>query len=210
MFTGIVEEMGVVRAIGPAPARAGIDLSVASAIARAGAGIGDSITVGGVCLTVTALDDKGFIVGLAPETLRRTALGDLQVGDGVNLERSLPVDGRFGGHFVQGHVDGVATVVGAHEEHDALWTTFEAPPELARYIVYKGYIALNGVSLTVAAVEGNRFSIQLIDHTRRHVDLGTAREGTRVNVEVDVLGKYVEKLLGGATGATALVAGRAS
>ena len=210
MFTGIVEEMGVVRAIGPAPARAGIDLSVASAIARAGAGIGDSITVGGVCLTVTALDDKGFIVGLAPETLRRTALGDLQVGDRVNLERSLPVDGRFGGHFVQGHVDGVATVVGVREEQDALWTTFEAPPELARYIVYKGYIALNGVSLTVAAVEGNRFSIQLIDHTRRHVDLGTAREGTRVNVEVDVLGKYVEKLLGGATGATALVAGRAS
>ena len=210
MFTGIVEEMGVVRAIGPAPARAGLDLSVASAIARASAGIGDSITVGGVCLTVTALDDKGFIVGLAPETLRRTALGDLQVGDRVNLERSLPVDGRFGGHFVQGHVDGVATVVGVREEQDALWTTFEAPPELARYIVYKGYIALNGVSLTVAAVEGNRFSIQLIGHTRRHVDLGTAREGTRVNVEVDVLGKYVEKLLGGATGATALVAGRAS
>ncbi|MCA1597867.1 MAG: riboflavin synthase [Chloroflexi bacterium] len=209
MFTGIVEEMGVVRAIGPAPARVGIDLSVASAIARAGAGIGDSITVGGVCLTVTALDDKGFIVGLAPETLRRTALGDLQVGDRVNLERSLPVDGRFGGHFVQGHVDGVATVVGVREEQDALWTTFEAPPELARYIVYKGYIALNGVSLTVAAVEGNRFSIQLIDHTRRHVDLGTARVGTRVNVEVDVLGKYVEKLLGGARDAS-LVAGRAS
>ncbi len=210
MFTGIVEEIGVVRASGPAPAREGIDVSVASAIARDGAGIGDSIAVGGVCLTVTGVNDDGFIVGLAPETLRRTALGDLQAGDRVNLERSLPVDGRFGGHIVQGHVDGVATVAAVREERDALWMTFEAPPELARYIVYKGYIAVNGVSLTVAAVEGNRFSIQLIDHTRRHVDLGTAREGTRVNVEVDVLGKYVEKLLGGAMGDTSLVTGSAS
>lgn len=210
MFTGIVEEMGAVRAIGPSPTRDGIDVSVASVIARDGAGIGDSIAVGGVCLTVIALDDEGFIMGLSPETLRRTALGDLQAGDGVNLERSLPVDGRFGGHIVQGHVDGVATVAGVREEQDALWMTVAAPPELARYIVHKGYVALNGVSLTVAAVAGDTFSIQLIDHTRRHVDLGAARVGTRVNVEVDVLGKYVEKLLGGVAADASLAAGRAS
>ncbi len=207
MFTGIVEEMGAVRAIGPSPARDGIDLSVASAIARGGARIGDSIAVGGVCLTVIALDDAGFTVGLSPETMRRTALGDLHVGDGVNLERSLPVDGRLGGHFVQGHVDGVATVVGVREEQDALWMTVADPPELARYIVHKGYVALNGVSLTVAGVAGDTFSIQIIDHTRRHVDLGGARVGTRVNVEVDILGKYVEKLLGRSAGDAPLVAG---
>jgi len=208
MFTGIVEEMGTVRSMGPAAERDGIDLSIGSDLARQDAAIGDSIAVSGVCLTVTRLDDAGFTVGLAPETLRRTALGDLRAGVGVNLERSLRVDGRFGGHFVQGHVDGVVTVRAVREEHDALWMTFVAAPELARYVVYKGYIALNGVSLTVAAVEGDTFSVQLIDHTRRHVDLGATREGTRVNVEVDVLGKYVERLLGSLGGAS-LVAGRA-
>ncbi len=210
MFTGIVEEMGVVRAIGPVAERDGIDLAIGSTVTRMDAGIGDSIAVSGVCLTVTGLDDDGFIVGLAPETLRRTALGNLRAGDRVNLERSLPVDGRFGGHVVQGHVDGVATVVDVREERDALWMTLGAPPDLARYIVHKGYVALNGVSLTVAAVAGDTFSIQIIDHTRRHVDLGAARAGTRVNVEVDVLGKYVEKLLNDSAGDASLVAGRAS
>ncbi len=209
MFTGIVEEMGRVRSIGPAEGREGIDLSVASTVARAGAAIGDSIAVSGVCLTVTALDGEGFVVGLAPETLRRTALGDLREGDPLNLERSLRVDGRFGGHVVQGHVDGVATVVGVREEQDALWMTFAGGPDLTRYIVYKGYVALNGVSLTVAAVDDATFSVQLIDHTRRYVDLGAAREGARINVEVDVLGKYVEKLLGSTNDARA-VAGRPS
>jgi len=162
-----------------------------------------------VCLTVTALDDEGFVVGLSPETLRRTALGDLRAGDPVNLERSLPVDGRYGGHIVQGHVDGVATVATVTEERDALWMAFAAPAEILRYVVYKGYIAVNGVSLTVAAVDSDTFAVQLIDHTRRHVDLGAVRPGTRVNVEVDVLGKYVEKLLGAAPAAV-LTVGRAS
>ena len=200
MFTGIVEEMGSVRSIGPAVGREGIDLSIACTRAREEATIGDSIAVSGVCLTVTALDDAGFVVGLAPETLRRTALGDLHAGDRVNLERSLRVDGRFGGHIVQGHVDGVATVVAVREEHDALWMTFAVAPDLARYIVGKGYVALNGISLTVAEIGDDTFSIQMIDHTRRYVDLGAAHVGTRANVEVDVLGKYIERLLGAANG----------
>ena len=212
MFTGIVEEMGAVRYLGPAQERDGVDLVIRSAIARVGAYCirpGDSIAVSGVCLTVTALDDAGFTVGLSPETLRRTALGDLHEGDPVNLERSLPVNGRFGGHIVQGHVDGVATVARVTEEGDALWMTFAAPAAILRYIVYKGYVAINGVSLTVAALEEEScFSVQLIDHTRRHVDLGAMGPSTRVNVEVDVLGKYVEKLLGAAP--AALVTGRAS
>jgi riboflavin synthase len=206
MFTGIVEEMGAVRYLGPAQERDGIDLVIRSALARQNAVIGDSIAVNGVCLTVTALDDAGFTVGLAPETLRRTALGDLHEGDPVNLERSLPIHGRLGGHIVQGHVDGVATVAQVTEQGDALWMTFAAPAAILRYIVYKGYVAVNGVSLTVAALDASSFSVQLIDHTRRHVDLGAMRPGTRVNVEVDVLGKYVEKLLG----AAAPLAGRAS
>jgi len=206
MFTGIVEEMGAVRYLGPAGERDGIDLVIRSAVARQNAMLGDSIAVNGVCLTVTALDDAGFTVGLSPETLRRTALGDLHEGDPVNLERSLPIHGRLGGHIVQGHVDGVATVAQVTEEGDALWMTFTAPAAILRYIVYKGYVAVNGISLTVAALDASSFSVQLIDHTRRHVDLGTMRPGTRVNVEVDVLGKYVEKLLG----AAAPLTGRAS
>ena len=208
MFTGIVEEMGAVRYLGPAQERDGIDLVIRSAVARQNAMIGDSIAVNGVCLTVTALDDAGFTVGLSPETLRRTALGDLHEGAPVNLERSLPIHGRLGGHIVQGHVDGVATVAQVTEEGDALWMTFTAPAAILRYIVYKGYVAVNGVSLTVAALDASSFSVQLIDHTRRHVDLGAMRPGTRVNVEVDVLGKYVEKLLGAAPAAP--LTGRAS
>ena len=201
MFTGIVEEMGAVHYLGPARERDGIDLVIRSALARQNAMIGDSIAVNGVCLTVTALDDAGFTVGLSPETLRRTALGELDERDPVNLERSLPIHGRLGGHIVQGHVDGVATVAQVTEEGDALWMTFAAPAAILRYIVYKGYVAVNGVSLTVAALDASSFSVQLIDHTRRHVDLGAMRPGTRVNVEVDVLGKYVEKLLGAAPAA---------
>ena len=208
MFTGIVEEMGAVRYLGPAGERDGIDLVIRSAVARQNAVIGDSIAVNGVCLTVTAPDDAGFTVGLSPETLRRTALGDLHEGDPVNLERSLPIPGRLGGHIVQGHVDGVATVAQVTEEGDALWMTFAAPVAILRYIVYKGYVAVNGVSLTVTAVDASSFSVQLIDHTRRHVDLGAMCPSTRVNVEVDVLGKYVEKLLGAAP--TAPLTGRAS
>ena len=208
MFTGIVEEMGAVRYLGPAQERDGIDLVICSAVARQNAVIGNSIAINGVCLTVTALDDAGFTVGLSPETLRRTALGALHEGDPVNLERSLPIHGRLGGHIVQGHVDGVATVAQVTEEGDALWMTFAAPAAILRYVVYKGYVAVDGVSLTVAALDASSFSVQLIDHTRRHVDLGAMRPGTRVNVEVDVLGKYVEKLLGAAPAAP--VAGRAS
>lgn len=198
MFSGIIEDVGTVRYAGPRRDTAdGAELSIETDIMRDGTKIGDSIAVGGVCLTVTSLDDGGFGAGLSPETLRRTVLGNLATGAPVNLERSLPATGRFHGHVVQGHVDGIATVAGINAEGDALWMTFAAPGEMTRYAVFKGYVAVNGVSLTVAAIEPGGFSIQLVDYTRDHVDLGQARVGDRVNVEVDVLAKYVEKLLPG-------------
>lgn len=196
MFSGIVEDVGTVRHLAARLEGAeGIELSIRTGLTRGMSQIGDSIAVAGTCLTVTALDDEGFVVGLSPETLRRTALGRLDTGDPVNLERSLPASGRFHGHVVQGHVDGVATIADIQSESDALWITFAVPEDILRYIVLKGYVAVNGVSLTVAAVGPDGFSVQLVDYTRSHVDLGTAPVGTSVNIEVDVLAKYVEKLL---------------
>ncbi len=196
MFSGIVEDVGTVRYVGPhRDGTEGIELCIETDITRDGTEIGDSIAVGGVCLTVTSFDDEGFTVGLSPETLRRTVLGRLEGGAPINLERSLPVGGRFHGHVVQGHVDGVATITGIRPEGDALWMTFTALDDILRYVVFKGYIAINGVSLTVAALEPSGFAVQLVDYTRGHVDLGDAWVGMSVNVEVDVMAKYVEQLL---------------
>lgn len=196
MFSGIVEEVGIVRYVGPRrDGIEGVELSVRTELTRSDTELGNSIAVNGVCLTVTALDGEGFLVGLSPETLRRTALGALRPGDPANLERSLPTGGRFHGHVVQGHVDGVATVASVRPEGDALWMTFAAPAKILRYIVFKGYVAVNGVSLTVASVEPDGFSVQLVDYTRSHVDLGAAQPGMAVNIEVDIMAKYVEKLL---------------
>lgn len=196
MFSGIVEDVGTLRYTGlRRDAAQGSELSIETDITRDGTTIGDSVAVGGVCLTVTSVDDEGFGVGLSPETLRRTVLGGLDVGAPVNLERSLPAAGRFHGHVVQGHVDGTAMIAAVRPEGDALWMTFTAPEDILRYVVFKGYVAINGVSLTVAAVEPDRFSIQLVDYTRGHVDPGEALVGTPVKVEVDVMAKYVEKLL---------------
>lgn len=196
MFSGIVEDVGAVLYVGPRRDGAeGAELSIGTNLTQQGTKLGDSIAVGGVCLTVTSMDEVGFGAGLSPETLRRTVLGKLNMGAPVNLERSLSAAGRFHGHMVQGHVDGMAVISGVSTEDDALWMTFAAPAELLRYIVFKGYVAINGVSLTVAALEPGGFSIQLVDYTRSHVDLGQARVGDPVNVEVDVLAKYVEKLV---------------
>jgi riboflavin synthase len=197
VFTGLVEEVGVVRALGRQAGSA--VLSVGCAVVLEGAAVGDSIAVDGCCLTVTTLDAEGFTADLMGETLARTALGDLAPGSPVNLERALLVSGgagaRLGGHLVQGHVDGVAEVV-AIEPHEA-WTTvtYALPDELARYVVEKGSITVAGTSLTVAAVAEGTFAVGLIPHTMAVTTHGGRAVGDRVNLEVDVIAKYVERML---------------
>jgi len=195
MFTGIVEEMGTVRSldtIGDA-----VVLSVSCTVAREGLSLGDSVSVNGTCLTVTRLDSQGFEVGLAVETLRRTTLADVQPGSHVNLERAVRVGDRMGGHYVQGHVDGTTRIVALEPEGDSVMVWFELSADLAPYIVEKGFVALDGTSLTVARRENNRFAVATIAYTREHVVLGEKQVGAAVNVEVDIIAKYVESILAG-------------
>jgi len=195
MFTGLVEEMGTVRALETTDT--GTRLSIGAVITRPGLALGDSVAVDGACLTVTDLDPDGFWVGLAPETLQRTNLGERQVGDRLNLERSLQLGGRLGGHYVQGHVDGVCEVVEKRVDGDSLRMTFLGPSELMRYVVVKGYICLDGVSLTVTERSGQRFGVALVAYTQSMITMPLKPIGATVNVEVDVIAKYVESLLEG-------------
>ena len=194
MFTGIVEEVGRVE-----EARFGQEhpqLQIGCRTVLGGARPGDSIAVEGVCLTVERLTDAGFVAGLMPETLRRTALGALTPGRPVNLERSLAADGRIGGHFVQGHVDGTGTVIERRPEGAAVLVAIAVLPALARYIVEKGYIAVDGASLTVVAARRDHFTVSLVRHTQEHSTLAGKAVGDAVNLEVDILGKYVERFTG--------------
>ncbi|HEX5084100.1 MAG TPA: riboflavin synthase, partial [Blastocatellia bacterium] len=194
MFTGIVEEVGVIESL--SEVAGGWSLTVKARTVLEGVGLGDSIAVNGACLTVTDFTGDRFTVGLSPETLRRTNLGALRPGDGVNLERSLMMSGRVGGHFVQGHVDGTGEVRAFRPEGDSLWVTIGAAPELLRYIVRKGYIAVDGVSLTVVDVFPDAFTFMLVDYTQQRITLPGKPVDSRVNLEVDILGKYVEKFIG--------------
>ena len=189
MFTGIVEEIGIVR-----QARLGT-LVVEGAMALADLKLGDSIAVDGVCLTVVERTERTFTANVQPETLRRSTLDSLKPGGRVNLERALPVDGRFGGHIVQGHVDGTGRIAELRPDGDGLIARFEAPRALMHYVVRKGFIAVNGISLTVVDAEDAWFSVALIKYTREHVALLDGGVGAAVNLEVDVLAKYVERLL---------------
>lgn len=194
MFTGIVEELGLVIAL---DARAGATgLRIECQTALEGTTIGDSIAVNGVCLTVTALDDTSFRTEAVPETLRRTNLGFLKVGSRVNLERSVSGGRPMGGHYVQGHIDGTGRVVGMEPDGEAINYFFETSPALLHYIVPKGYIAVDGTSLTVVEVTDKGFSLTLIPHTQQAVVMGQEQVGYIVNLEVDILGKYAEKILG--------------
>lgn len=190
MFTGIVEEMGQVRALERDDRRA--RLTVACTEVLEDASIGASIAVDGCCLTVAELGDGTFEADLMVETLRTTALGDLREGARVNLERPLAADGRFGGHVVQGHVDGVGTVVGRDAEPGTVFLTVEAP-SVAGELVPKGSVAVQGVSLTVVDVDGDAFRVGLIPHTCEVTTLGELEPGDRVNLEADILGKYVRR-----------------
>jgi riboflavin synthase len=195
MFSGLVEEIGQVRELVSAPG--GTRLSIGARHVLEGLALGDSVSVDGTCLTVTQLDSDGFWVGLSPETRQRTNLDERRTGDALNLERAVPVGGRLGGHYVQGHVDGVGRVAEKRPEGDSLRVWFTAPPELLRYIVVKGYICIDGISLTVTERVGDRFGVALVAYTQQMVTLPNKPVGAAVNLEVDVIAKYVESLLEG-------------
>ena len=197
MFTGLVEEIGTVRRIWTAGE--GLVLSVNAEQVLSDVKVSDSIAINGVCLTVTEVSAGSFAVGIAPETQRRTNLGNLQPGDVVNLERPLPFNGRIGGHFVQGHVDGTGVIMEMSPEDESLWVKVEASEELLRYIVPKGFISVDGVSLTVVNVFPNAFNFMLISYSQKHVILPRKTVGELVNLEVDMLGKYVERFVEGIT-----------
>jgi riboflavin synthase len=188
MFTGIVEELGSVVSLD------GGRLVVGCRTVTGDAAIGSSIAVNGACLTVVERADECLAFELSPETLARTSLRRLRRDDGVNLERPLTLATRLGGHLVQGHVDGVASVVAIEASGDAVTLAVRIPSELERYVVQKGSIALDGVSLTVAELRGSQVRIALIPHTLAATTLGAARSGDPINVEVDILAKYVERL----------------
>ncbi|MEE8397073.1 MAG: riboflavin synthase [bacterium] len=193
MFTGIVEEIGRVEAL--VQKEGGTHLVLRGPLAAEGSALGDSVAVNGVCLTVTALEGSTLTFGVAPETLSRTNLGTLQAGDGVNLERSLPADGRLGGHFVQGHVDGIGRLRESSADGDSLRVAVEAPPELLHYMVPKGYIAVDGTSLTLIDVLEDHFTFMLIAYTQQQIVLPSRAPGDKVNIEVDILAKYAEKMM---------------
>ncbi|EWT05116.1 riboflavin synthase subunit alpha [Intrasporangium chromatireducens Q5-1] len=193
MFTGIIEELGTVRALEVAGDSA--VLRIEGPLVVSDAVHGASIAVNGVCLTVTEHDTTGFSVDVMAETLRRTAVGSLAVGDRVNLERALAADGRFGGHVVQGHVDGTALITARTPGERWETVEFTLGPGLDRYVVEKGSITVDGVSLTVTSVSDNGFSVSLIPTTLELTTLGRKGIGDPVNIEVDVLAKYVERLL---------------
>lgn len=188
MFTGIIEEMG--RVISASSA----GLVIAASDVLHGMGRGASMAVNGVCLTVTNFDSSSFSVDVMPETLKRTNLGLLYAGDGVNLERALPLGGRLGGHLVQGHVDDTGRVTSITWEGGAMLFRFEAPPEVMQYVAEKGFIAVDGVSLTIVTKDTSSFQVSVVDYTRKYSTLGTKRVGDRVNLEVDIIAKYVKQL----------------
>lgn len=193
MFTGIVEELGRVRAV---ERRAGATrLQIGCRQVLENTIIGDSIAVNGVCLTVVALEADSFATEAVPETLRRSNLGLLEVGRPVNLERAAIAGRPMGGHYVQGHIDGTARLIERVAEGEAWNYRFEVAPELARYIVPKGFIAIDGASLTVVDADRHTFSVTLIPHTQEWTVMGKEGVGYLVNIEVDVMAKYVERLL---------------
>ena len=188
MFTGLIEELGVISSISQT------DIWIESSIVMDDLGVKDSISVNGACLTVVSIEENLFKVNVVPETLRRTDLGDLSVGDKVNLERSTQLGGRLGGHIVQGHVDGTAQITAYVKEGSAWLIDFEISKKLSRYIVEKGFVCVDGASLTVVNCDENTFTIALIPYTRDNTVLRYKGVGNSVNIETDIIGKYIEKL----------------
>ena len=193
MFTGIVEEIGTVRQIKKGKHSAVLTISAGDVLD--GTKTGDSIAVNGICLTVTAVLPGAFMADVMHETLNRSALIGLSAGSPVNLERAMQANGRFGGHIVAGHVDGTGKIVKIERDDTAVWFTIQTKPELMRYIVEKGSVAIDGISLTVAKITESDFSVSAIPHTVKQTVLQEKRKGDLVNLETNIIGKYVEKLL---------------
>jgi riboflavin synthase len=200
MFTGIVEGTGTVAALAAAADGSGARLEVEAPFLAGDLRLGESVAVNGCCLTVAEATGDGFAADLVAETLRRTALGGLAAGDLVNLERPMTLGGRLGGHLVQGHVDGVARVLDRTAVGDGEEVRIELPPQLTRYVAEKGSVAVDGVSLTVAGVGPGWFAVALVPHTLEVTTLGRRRPGDPVQLEVDVVAKYVERLVEGRVG----------
>ena len=188
MFTGIIAEVGRVTSAQPG------SLVIAVSKVLQGVEPGGSIAVNGVCLTITSFNTNSFSVDIMPETLRQTNLGLLSAGDRVNLEMPLALGGQLGGHLVQGHVDATGRVASVTWDGEAMLIRFEVPPEVMRYIVEKGFVAVDGVSLTVMTKDTSSFLVSVVDYTRTHTTLGNRQVGDLVNLEVDVIAKYVEQL----------------
>ncbi len=193
MFTGIIEEIGTVESITAGTRSGTIRIHAKTVLQQTK--IGDSIAVNGVCLTVTEKTDSSFCADVMPETLRRSNLGRLREGAAVNLERAMAADGRFGGHIVAGHIDGTGTVISLKREDNAVWVRIRAEQAILSLIVEKGSVAVDGISLTVAALEEDDFSVSVIPHTAAETTLLTKKTGDLVNLENDIVGKYVQRLL---------------
>ena len=194
MFTGIVEETGTVKNIVRGNRSGSLEISAKKVLE--GTAVGDSIAVNGVCLTVTSCTSRSFCADVMAETLRRSNLGSLVAGSPVNLERAMAANGRFGGHIVSGHIDGTGKIVRLVREENAVWVHVGTDAEILRLIVKKGSIAIDGISLTVAGVDESEFSVSLIPHTAQETALLSKKAGDTVNLENDIIGKYVQKLLG--------------
>ncbi len=195
MFTGIVEEVGTLRSI--TPGAASVVLELRASVVTEDAAVGDSILTDGVCLTVTSLRADGFTADAMPETVRRTTLAGRRPGDRLNLERAMTLHSRLGGHLVSGHVDGVGVVTAVTPEDNALVVELEAPEAVTRVTVDQGSLAVDGVSLTVVAVTGDRIRVSLIPHTAAVTTLGRLKPGAKVNLEADLIAKYVYAFVGG-------------
>ena len=194
MFTGIIEEVGVIKNIKMGAKSAVITIQANTVMEDIH--LGDSIAMNGVCLTVTSCDKNSYSVDVMHETLRRTNLGALKGGSRVNLERAMAADGRFGGHIVAGHVDGTGVITSMKQDDNAVWIDIETDASVLKYIVEKGSITIDGISLTVAQVDSRSFAVSVIPHTGMHTTLLEKKPGDSVNLETDMIGKYVEKLLG--------------
>jgi riboflavin synthase len=194
MFTGIIEEVGVIKSVRSGFRSAVLEVGASKVLIATQ--IGDSISVNGVCLTVTTLGTTSFIADAMPETLTRSNLGELRPGSPVNLERALRLGDRFGGHIVSGHIDGTGSILSFKEDENAIWICITAETSLMRYIIDKGSIAIDGVSLTVVNMEANRFYVSVIPHTRKETILCGKTPGGKVNLECDVVAKYIERFSG--------------
>ena len=189
MFTGIIQELGITKI------STGSYISIGAISSITGLNLGDSVSVNGVCLTVSHIGNQQFSADTMPETLRRSNLGLLTPNDPVNLEKALTLNAPIGGHLIQGHVDATGTLLSIEEESDAVLLKFQAPPEIMKYVVWKGFICVDGISLTIIDNDSATFSVSVVQYTRQNTTLGSVRIGSTVNLEVDILAKYVEKLL---------------